>query len=159
MKQQIEKKLVMVLIAGCLLFLFLGNSTTKSPDTGGEAEEAVVEPVYLTASRAQEKVIYTCRLGDEEIPAVQISEVTDSSGQVTATIARVSVDTEIEITARGAAPVWDYKSISARSEESLIEVAFRPDGKRQGFDWILTLADKNTYFSERVRDCMEVSDE
>ena len=104
-------------------------------------------------------MIYTCRLGEEEIPAVQILEAADENGQVTATIARAAVGDGIEIKTPGVAATWDFKSIAARSGDSLIKIAFDPDGARKDEEWILTLADENNYFKSRVRDCTEVSDE
>ena len=162
MKQLTERKLALIIIAASLFILFQGYFTTPDSETINESEEAAVgekiESVNFTAPGAQqESVIYTCRLGDEEIPAVQISEVKDADGRVTETIARVENDSGIQITAHGA-PQWDYKSVSARSGESVIEVAFSPLGKRRD-GWMLTLKDENTYLSERVKDCMEVSDE
>ena len=162
MKQLTERKLVLVLIAACLFILFQGYFTTPDSETVGEPEEAFageeIESVNFTAPRSQESVIYTCRLGDEEIPAVRISEVKAANGQVTDTIARVDNGSGIKITAHGSAPQWDYKSVSADSGESVIEVAFSPLDKRQD-GWSLTLKDENTFFSKRVKDCMEVSDE
>jgi hypothetical protein len=163
MKQITEKRLIMALIAACLLILFQGYFTTQNIETADDSEavieEKAIETVHFTASSSQANVIYICRLGNEQIPAVQISEVKDADGQVTETIATVDNGSQIEINARGAVPKWDYKSISARSGESLIEVAYSPHGNRQEDDWILTLKDENTYLKERVTGCMEVSDE
>jgi hypothetical protein len=161
MKQQTEIRLILVFIAACLVFLFLGKYTVQSPETVDEPAAAVSgEPVYFTNTGLHERVIYTCRLGAEKIPAVQISEVTDANGQPTGTTAQVRNETEFDLTARSAAvPKWDYKSISARADETIIDVAFSPQGRVDGNDWILTLADENTSFRKRVRDCAEVSDE
>jgi|GEM_PF-6588374 len=156
MKQLTEKILIMALFAG-VLFLLFGISMTKTAATG-DASIDVRDSVYTSAPVFEKRVIYQCRLGNEEIPAVRISEVSAPNGQAMQTIAHVDSDSEFEITARGAAR-WDYKSIVARSSDSRIEVAFKPNGATKGFDWILTLADKNTDFKKRVRDCMEVSDE
>ena len=119
----------------------------------------MIEPTSKNSPDFKEKVIYTCRFTDEEIPAVQISEVTDDLGQVTATRARATFDEEIEITAPDVPPTWEYKSISARAGEHVIEVAYSPNGEHGDREWVLTLADENTYFKKRVRDCLEVSDE
>jgi hypothetical protein len=158
MKQQIERKLIMVLIFACLVFFVLGGFSNKTSESAEESED-LIESVSLSAGQSQEKVIYICRIGIEEIPAVQISEVYDSNGLVTATVARVDAGSGIEVTAGGAAAKWAYKSVSARAADSFIEVAYKPDPTHKGYDWILTLADRDTYFSEPVKDCLEVSDE
>jgi hypothetical protein len=163
MKQLTERKLALIIIAASLFILFQGYFTTPDSETISKSEKALagekIESVDFKAPGAQEEnVIYTCRLGDEEIPAVQIAEVKNADGQVTETVARVDNGSDIKITATGAAPRWDYKSVSAGSGESVIKVAFSPLGKRQD-SWMLTLKDENTYLNERVKDCMEVSEE
>ena len=156
MKQLTKKILIAGLFAGMLFLLFV-IPTTKTAATADNSSD-VSDSLYISAPVYEKRVIYSCRLGNEEIPAVQISEVRVRNGQVMQTIAHVDSNSEFEITARGSA-VWDYKSIAARSSDSRIEVAFKPNGGRKGFDWILTLTDKTTNFKQRVRDCMEISDE
>ncbi|HEY0459437.1 MAG TPA: hypothetical protein VGC97_09895 [Pyrinomonadaceae bacterium] len=157
MKRFNGKKLIAFLIVGGL-FLLPDDWTAKTSVALADSA-TLTDAVNLSTPVAQKTVIYQCRLGNEEIPAVQISEIKIADGTVTGTAARVDADSGIEITAQGAAPAWDYKSVAARAGDSTIEVAFNPRGARRGFDWILTLKDKNNNFRKRVRDCMEVSDE
>jgi hypothetical protein len=157
MTQLTEKKLVLILIAVCLGIFLYGNFISKF-ERVEESGEALLSAAG-TRPNSQEKVIYLCRLGDEEIPSVQISEVTDATDQTTDVVARVNAGSEIEVTAAGAAAVWDYKAIAARSGESVIEILYAPGREHEDYEWVLTLADKNTFFKERVRDCTEVSDE
>lgn len=166
MKYLTEKNLVLFLILACLVVLFYRRLETPSVDPAAapvsvsETEKSETEKtVPLSPPLEREKVIYLCRLGNEEIPAVQILEITDADGQTLGVSARAAVGSGIEIKAPGAVPVWDYKSVSADSENNVIEVAYAPGGKNKGADWVLTLADENVSFSGRVRDCLEVSDE
>jgi hypothetical protein len=161
MKQSTEKKLILILIAGCLLFLFLEKLTAPIAEKESEAGDPkeTEQVAQFADSLSQRRVIYTCRLGSEDIPAVQIWEVKDADAPATTTFARVDAATEIEVTTHETSPIWDYKSISAHDGENAIEVAFIPEEKRAGFDWVITLKDKDTYFKQRVRDCTEVSDE
>lgn len=156
MKQLTQKILIAAIIAA-LLSLF-GNITTRTRATS-ENSESTADSVFVSAPVLEKRVIYQCRLGTEEIPAVRIWEARTPNGQVAETIAHVDFKSEIEVTTTNAAPTWDYKSISAHSADGAIDVEFKPNGARRGFDWILTLEDSNTNFRKRVRDCMEVADE
>lgn len=160
MKHLTERKLILVLIAGCLVFLLYRQLAEPTAEIVTETAppETATESAPLSSS-SHERVIYTCRLGNEEIPAVQISEARSDDGQTTATIARASVGDRIEVTAVAEAPVWDYKAISAHSREDAIEVAFEPGNGKGGADWVLTLSDADTDVRKPVRDCQEVSDE
>lgn len=155
MKQLTEKKIVLTLIAACVFLALFGNSIRKIRQAEKAAEMSA--PADVSRQASTEKVIYTCRLGDEEIPAVQIAEVTN--GQTTGIVARVSAGAGIEVAAPGAAAVWDYKALSAHAGDNLIEIVHAPGKELKDYEWILTLADENTFFRERVRDCTEVSDE
>ena len=161
MKRLIKKKTFPVLIIAGALLLFLSDFSFKSSSAERERDflPGNINPILFSASQSHERVVYSCRLEDEEIPAVQISEGTDVDGRVIATIARVSAETGIEVIIPGIAATWDYKSISARSADAVIDVAFAPNAGQDGYDWILTLADKDAFFVRRVRDCTEVSDE
>jgi hypothetical protein len=160
MNKLTEKRLLLaVIVAAGIIFLLNRNSPV--PDTANVGEKGSSETVIANFSpeRSQERVVYICRLESEEIPAVQISEVRADNDRPAETIARAAAGSGIEITTLETAPTWDFKSISARSGNNIIEVAYDPAGGRDGDDWILTLANDNIYFRERVRDCQEVSDE
>ncbi|HEY8561508.1 MAG TPA: hypothetical protein VIL74_14120 [Pyrinomonadaceae bacterium] len=161
MKHGTQRKLALAIIAASLIFLF--NQSPRNENDPFEAESERARGAAQTAresdGKTYETVIYTCRLADEEIPAVQISEVTDEQGNVAGTRARAAVRGGIAIEADGAPPAWDYKSIAARDGENLIEVAYAPEDAAGDREWVLTLADENTYLKKRVRDCTEVSDE
>lgn len=161
MKYLIDKKLALVIIAACLLFLL--HSKTADRHTNELAADrypaTAPEPVEFSPMRSNERVIYTCRLADEEIPAVQISEVTDRNGRATETIARAAIGTGIEKAIHGSGASWEYKSVAARSGDDLIDVAYEPAGGRDDYEWVLTIAGNEGAYSQRVRDCTEVSDE
>ena len=171
MKHATQKKLALAIIAVSLLFLFYRSTTidfdpvegennlTQRPTESSAGPSPNLNEPNLNEPILNEKVIYTCRFADEEIPGVQISEVTDDNGQILATQASAAYKDGLEITAPGVSPTWDYKSVAARAGNNVIEVAFDPQRGRSGDDWILTLAGENTYFQKRVRDCTEVSDE
>lgn len=159
MKRLINNKIIPVLIIAVALVLFAADFSRVASDNRREIGTLPDNNIAVPASRDHERVIYTCRLGDEEIPAIQIYEATNGDGLTTATIARAAVGDGIEVRTRGVAPVWDYKALSARSDDALIDITFAPEERRKGYDWVLTLADENTYFRSRVRDCTEVSDE
>src|SRR5215204_7055705 len=150
MKQVIKKTLFAALFAG-LFFFVSDNSATKTAATVG-SPDAVKDSLYISAPVSEKRLIYTCRLGTEEIPAVQISEISAPNRQATQTIARIEAGSKVEITAHETAPVWDYKSISAHSGDTKIEVAYRPNAGRKRFDWVLTLTDKDTHIKKLVRD-------
>ena len=107
----------------------------------------------------QEKVIYTCRVGSEEVPALQIVEVRDWNGHYSGVAAHLTQPKEVHLMVSGARPEWDYSAISARSETDTIKISFQPKGQRDGYNWVLLLRGKETNFQQRVKDCGEVSDE
>jgi len=167
MKYLTDKKIALIIIAACLLILLHSKTADRNDEIVEDVytEKAVksaenpVEPANLSPLRPNERVIYTCRLADEEIPAVQISEVTDQNGRATAIVLRAAVGAGIEKAIQGTGADWDYKSIAARAGDKTIDIAYKPAGAPRDYDWVLTVSDHESFFRERVRDCMEISDE
>lgn len=160
MKFLTERKFALLIIAVSLFFL-LHTKTANWNDEIVENNYSENTPAAAGVSPLQfnEQVIYTCRLANEEIPAVQISEVKDQNGRVIETVARAAVGSGIETAVQGVGASWDYKSIAARAGDKVIDVAYQPGGGRADYDWILSVSDNGGFFRQRVRDCMEVSDE
>lgn len=159
MRQPAEKSLVLFLIAAALLFLFDGGSIVPVTRVVGETNEAATAAAAAAAGPTREKLIYTCRIGEEEKPAVRIFEMIEADGVTPSVTARVGIGAGIEVKARGAVPVWSHKAVAARSTGALIDIVYDPRGGRRGYDWLLTLRDAKTVLVERVKDCAEISDE
>ena len=165
-----KKEIIVAVIA--LIMLWIGVSFLPPNEPAAEKEPAaagvsdIAEPNGDNAAPAaqgngeyHEKIIYTCRLGTEEIPAVQIAEVVNSVGENIAVTARVSGAQEMAVTVPSSRPVWDESAVSARSVNEQIIISHEPKRSPKDYDWVLTLMDNDTVFRERVRNCQEVSDE
>ena len=89
MKHATQKKLALAIIAVSLLFLFYRstmidfdpledeNNLTQRPTESIAGPSPNLDEPILNEPNLNEKVIYTCRFADEEIPGVQISEATN----------------------------------------------------------------------------------
>jgi hypothetical protein len=133
------------------------DSTSESPENTVRSvidHHEIIEP-----KSSYEKVIYTCRVGAEAIPALQIAEVRDTNGSILGVVAHLTEPREIHFMVGGAIPHWDSSAVSARSENGKIEISYQPKGQPDGFNWILSLQGKERNLKQKVKDCSEVSDE
>ena len=138
------------------------TTKTKLPDVSAIPDGLPILPEKRDApvKNTLERVIYTCRLGFEESPAVNVSEIQNSDGVKTQGVSvHVSGSQQVDLVIKGGKAVWDYKAVSAHVAGNSIQVIYDPDHGDAGYDWVLTIKNKDTSFIKRVRDCMEVSDE
>lgn len=162
MNSRTEKIIVSSLFFCAGLYFLAGGAGVSEPEEYAPTPAGTLRQAVETPAPASEweRVIYVCRLGDEDVPAVQIAQVETADGQVTATVARVSSVPPVEVAVPRTAPVWDYRAVSARGGASRIAIRYDPAGARAGDDeWILDLEDADATFRRRVRDCTEISDE
>src|SRR5215203_7556362 len=93
---RLTKKEIIIVIAA-IVMLWIGFSLLPAKEPAADEKPAVAvgadnaEPKRGNAApgaqgneKYHEKVIYTCRLASEEIPAVRIAEVLNSAGESTA---------------------------------------------------------------------------
>jgi hypothetical protein len=153
---------IFTFLFGLLIWSFFKTEDQKinlseGPDIIGSR---LINNNEIPASKTSfEKVIYTCKVGDEKIPALQIAEVRDSQGKTTGVVAHLTQPREIHFMVGGASPKWDYSAVSARSENGSIEIIHRPAEQPDGSNWVLSLQGKKRNLTQNVKDCSEVSDE
>lgn len=144
------------------IFSWFQSGSPKTPKP--EKQETSLKKVLVNGENTEnkttyQKVICTCRIGAEEIPAVQIAEVKDSKKNVLGIVAHVYQPREVHFMVEGAVPEYDYQALSAESGNESIKLIYRPQKKKKGFDWILLLKGKEMNFQQTLKDCGAVSDE
>ena len=112
---------------------------------------------YL-AHLSNERVIYTCRLGTEESPAIQIAEIFDQYGNPAGVTAHVYQPEEIHLLIEGATAKWGNSSISAQANGISVKVIYRPQNSGED-KWLLELKGDGVYLKQTVKSCTEISDE
>jgi hypothetical protein len=160
----IGKKFAVAIIVISLIWLGVGyfqSMSSKQSEESGMTfrTEETTESVSMSGSPFLKKAIYTCRLGQEEVPGVQIFELTNTGGESGGIGAEISGAEQLELIVPDAVPVWDYKALSATSEYKNIKISYDPINQKDQFDWVLTLSSENLFHTRRVRDCQEISDE
>jgi hypothetical protein len=106
-----------------------------------------------------EKIIYTCEIGEEDKPSVQIAEVKDFNGNILGVAAHVYQPEEVHLFIEGAVPRWNYASVSAESNTEKIKIIYPPQKANTAKKWILLLNGEDFHLEKAVKNCSEVSDE
>lgn len=155
------------LISGCLKSQAVSPKTDNTDvsaainsQSSAPPKEIPFEPTSFAYKTSYEYVIYTCQVGSEEIPAVNIAEIRNfNNDRVSGISVHVSSLEKIDLLVKGGKAVWDYKAVSAHSGINSVQIVYDPQAESPGYDWVLRIKGKDTNFKTRVRDCMEVSAE
>ncbi len=156
-----------LLISGCMKTQAVSTKTettdvsaANNSQSSPPPSEIPTEPSSFANKTSYEYVIYECRTGSEEIPAVHIAEMRNfSNDRVTGISVHVSGAEKIDLLVKGGKAVWDYKAVAAQSGINSVQVVYDPQAESPEYDWVLSIKGKGTNFKTRVRDCMEVSAE
>ena len=170
MGKNVYAPLALAMILGAIASLVTGCIRTSEAETGAadrqtqvstpSPEPSLANPGPPVKNGAYEYAIYTCNVGAEERPAVQIDEVRRTKNDIVTGISvHVTEPERIDTVVVGGRAVWDYKAVSSSSGPSSIRVVYDPQQDPGGYDWVLKVKGRNIDFTSRVRDCTEVSAE
>ena len=158
------------MVLAAIASLVTGCIRTSEAETGAadrqtqvstpSPEPSLANPAPHVKNGAYEYAIYTCNVGSEERPAVQIDEVRRTANDtVTGISVHVAEPDRIDTVVIGGRAVWDYKAVSSSAGPTSIRVVYDPQQNPGGYDWVLNIKGRNIDFTSRVKDCTEVSAE